>query len=677
MGKVILTPDTAPAPYFVKVEPELGFQKKAKLEKAAKNSKPETKKSKKQKKTPKTFPISYDFSGDDFKPGSKVRAGKFNLSHGGLSEDGTGILLSGNKPSARIRDPFAPETGRNGRAGIQPEFRVEMYEVPHDAPVLVRIKASAVPGKDNRLPRLYFELGSFRGAGVTDQKEAANIEITSTESKVYEFVVQGANFPFQSNKSGRPSYLRIFNDYRRGTSKLTDEELPMLKIDWVEIKGNHFETWPTPQWKAILFESSNRDNEAVYSREVISAFMERAYRHPVTDLEIDRKHALFQKLRGQEDSFEATMISTLTAVLCSSNFLLISEPAIERRDLNDYELASRLSYFLWSSMPDQELFDLAAKSELRKPDVLLAQVDRMIGDPKSRGFSENFASQWLDLAGVRRLAVNPEYFDFKEQTKDLFEEKSIQFVHHVVKTNLPITNFVDSDFAMLNPELARHYRIPDISGGGFQEYPLEKASHRGGLMTQASMLFGNSTGSETHPIKRGVWVLERMLDDPPPPPPPNVPDLPEPEGKDEAGLSLKERLFEHANIDSCRDCHAKIDPWGVAFENYNALGQWREGSSDPLVKPEHQKVTIDPITQLKNGKEIQNLDDLKNYILTEKEAQFREAVVHKVMAYSLGRYLEFSDRSAIEAICEAVKKDGDSFQTLIKQIVLSEPFLTK
>lgn len=196
-------------------------------------------------------------------------------------------------------------------------------------------------------------------------------------------------------------------------------------------------------------------------------------------------------------------------------------------------------------------------------------------------------------------------------------------------------------------------------------------------MTQASMLFGNSTGSETHPIKRGVWVLERMLDDPPPPPPPNVPDLPEPEGKDEAGLSLKERLFEHANIDSCRDCHAKIDPWGVAFENYNALGQWREGSSDPLVKPEHQKVTIDPITQLKNGKEIQNLDDLKNYILTEKEAQFREAVVHKVMAYSLGRYLEFSDRSAIEAICEAVKKDGDSFQTLIKQIVLSEPFLTK
>jgi hypothetical protein len=677
LERIILVPDEAPRPYFVKVEPELGFQKKAELEEAARNPKPQAKNSRSKRRTPKRIPISYKFSGENYRPGKSARPGLFLLSHGDLSEDGTGILLSGNRPSARIRDPFAPEKGRNGRSGIQPEFRVEMYEVPHDAPVLVRIKAAAVPGKDNRFPRLYCELGSFRGAGVTDQKEAANIEIRSTEMAVYEFVVQGANFPFQSNKPGRPSYLRIFNDYRRGTSKLTDKELPKLNIDWVEFTGNHFDSWPSPQRKAILFDSPNRDNEAVYSHEVIAKFMERAYRRPVSDAEIDRKHALFQKLRGQEDSFEATMISTLTAVLCSSNFLLISEPAIERRSLNNHELASRLSYFLWASMPDQELFDLAARGELQKRDVLIAQVDRLIADSKSRGFSENFASQWLDLAGVRRLAVNPEYFDFVEQTKDLFEEESIQFVHQVVKSNLSIANFIDSDFAMLNPDLARHYRIPGISGGGFQEYDIEKGSHRGGLMTHASMLFGNSTGSETHPIKRGVWVLERMLDDPPPPPPPNVPDLPEPEGKDEAGLSLKERLFEHANVDSCRDCHAKIDPWGVAFENYNALGQWREGSSDPLVKPEHQEVTIDSRTRLQNGKEIQNLDDLKNYILTDKRSQFRQAVVRKIMAYSLGRYLEFSDRAAIESICELVENEGDSFQTLIRQIVLSDPFLTK
>ena len=678
LERIILTPAEQPAPYFVRVEPELAFQPEGAP--AANN----------RKSTPRRKPsgAGYSIKGEHYVPGNNARGPLFKLDHGELAGDS--ILLAGNRPADKLADPFAEDrkiggAQGDGRSGYQPEFRVEMYEVPYDAPVLVKIRAAAVPGKGDTYPRLSFELGSFRGAGVSDQKEAANIEIRSTEAATYEFVVQGANFPFQSNKPGRPSYFRIFNDFRRGTSDLTYEELPKLKIDWVGIKGNHYESWPTPQRQAILFDSNNRENEPAYAREVIARFMERAYRRPVSSDEVDRKVELFKKLRPQEASFEATMISTLTAVLCSSNFLLISEPAkeivdaespIARRQLDDYELASRLSYFLWSSMPDDTLFDLASKQQLHQPSVLLAQVDRMIADPRSRGFSENFADQWLDLAGIRRLAVNPEYFEFTEQTKDLFEEESIQFVHHVMRENLSITSFVDSDFAVLNPALARHYRIPSVSGG-FQVHPLEKEHHRGGLMTQASMLFGNSTGAETHPIKRGVWVLERLLDDPPPPPPPNVPDLPEPEAKDEATLSLKERLIEHAQVESCRDCHSKIDPWGVAFENYNALGQWREGTSDRLVKNPHQSVSIDPSTELRNGTKIQNLDDLKHYILTEKKPQFRRAVVRKVMSYSLGRYLEFSDRSAVDSICKNLEQDGDSFQTLLKQIVLSEPFLTK
>ena len=678
LERIILTPAEQPAPYFVRVEPELAFKPE---EEPAANA---------RKRRPKKKPsgAGYNIKGEHYRPGKTARGPLFKLDHGELAGDS--ILLAGNRPADKTRDPFAADrkiggAQGDGRSGYQPEFRVEMYEVPYDAPVLVRIRAAAVPGKGGTYPRLSFELGSFRGAGVSDQKEAANIEIRSTETETYEFVVQGANFPFQSNKPGRPSYFRVFNDFRRGTSDLTFEELPKLKIDWVEIKGNHFESWPTPHRRAILFDSDHREDEVTYAREVVGRFMERAYRRPVSPSEVDRKVALFQKLRNQEASFEATIISTLTAVLCSSNFLLISEPAeevvdaespIARRQLDDYELASRLSYFLWSSMPDDTLFDLASKEQLHQPAVLLAQVDRMIADPKSRGFSENFTAQWLDLAGVRRLAVNPEYFEFTEKTKDLFEKESIQFVHHVMAQNLSIANFVDSDFVVLNPALARHYRIPEVSGG-LQIRLVKKEHHRGGLMTQASMLFGNSTGAETHPIKRGVWVLERLLDDPPPPPPPNVPDLPEPEAKDEAALSLKERLIEHAQVESCRDCHSKIDPWGVAFENYNALGQWREGTSDPLVKQPHQNVNIDPSTELRNGRQIQNLDDLKNYILTEKKPQFRRAIVRKVLSYSLGRYLEFSDRSAVDSICEKLEQDGDSFQTLLKQIVLAEPFLTK
>ncbi|MHC4880376.1 MAG: DUF1592 domain-containing protein [Planctomycetota bacterium] len=682
LEKIILTPEQQPVPYFVRIEPELAFTATSSADASGRR------KGSKRKAKPVTG-VGFSLkAGDNYSPGNGARAGLFRLEHG--EPAGDSILLAGNRPSDKVGDVFARDrkiggAQGDGRSGWQPEFRVEMYEVPHEAPVLVQIRCSAVPGAGGSLPRLSFELGSFRGAGVSDQKEAANVEIRSTEPKVYKFVVQGTNFPFQSNKPGRPSYFRIFNDFRRGTSQLTYDELPKLKIDWVEITGNHYESWPSPQRQAILFDSENRADEDAYVREVLERFMPRAYRRPVSADEVDRKVALFQRLRVREDSFEATIISTLTSILCSSHFLLISEPAesviagnasVEQRRLNDFELASRLSFFLWSSMPDDTLFELAARDRLHEPDVLLTQTRRMLADPKSLGFSRNFASQWLDLAGIRRLAVNPEYFDFEEKTKDLFEEESIRFVHHVLSENLSITNFIDSDFAVLNPVLARHYRIPGVSGG-FQIYPVSAEHHRGGLMTQASMLFGNSTGAETHPIRRGVWVLERMLDDPPPPPPPSVPDLPEPEVKDEASLSLKERLVAHAQVESCRDCHSKIDPWGVAFENYNALGQWREGTSDPLVKAPHQKVNVSSSTRLKNGRAIQNLDDLKRYILTQKNAQFRRAVVRKVMAYSLGRYLEFTDRSAVDSICAAVEENNDSFQTVIEQIVLSEPFLVK
>ena len=321
LEKIILAPTEQPAPYFVRVEPELAFK-----------TVPVKTKPGRKKKPKKSAGIGYSISGEHYRPGNKAKAALFRMDHGELSGDG--ILLAGNRPSDKVGDPFAPDrksggAGGDGRSGFQPEFRVEMYEVPYDAPVLVRIRVSAVPGKGETYPRLSFELGSFRGAGVSDQKEAANIEIRSTEPKTYEFVVQGANFPFQSNKPGRPSYFRIFNDYRRGTSQLTYEELPKLKIDWVEITGNHYETWPSHQKQAILFDSSNRDNESLYAREVIDRFMTRAYRRPVSPGEVDRKVALFENLRDQEDSFEATIISTLTAILCSSNFLLLSEPAEE------------------------------------------------------------------------------------------------------------------------------------------------------------------------------------------------------------------------------------------------------------------------------------------------------------------------------------------------------------
>ena len=671
LERVLMAEAEKPSPYFVRIEPERAF-----VTNASSNGNRASKKRPQKRKVGNSYTIS---GADDFQPGKAVKNPLFKLDHGEL--DGDAILLAGNRPGDKVQDIFAADRKQggsqgDGRSGYQPEFRLELYEVPHNAPVRVRIRVSAVPGKDKTLPRLSFELGSFRGANVSDQKEAANIEISATEPRTYEFVVHGANFPFQSNKPSRPSYFRIYNDFRRGTSRLTYEELPKLRIDWVEITSNYYESWPPPQRQAILLESEHADDTPEYAREVIARFMTRAYRRPVEEHEVDRKVALYERLRPGEASFEAAMVSTLTSVLCSPHFLLHVEPATERRKLNHYELASRLSYFLWSSMPDDRLFELAEAGELHKPEVLIAQVERMMDDPKSGEFTRHFTAQWLDLAGIRRLAVNPEYFKFDEQTKDLFEEESIRFVHHVMAEDLSIANFIDSDFAVIGPALARHYRIPEIHGG-MTVRRVGPAHHRGGLMTQASMLFGNSTGAETHPIKRGVWVLERMLDDPPPPPPPSVPDLPEPDARDESTLSLKERLIAHVQVETCRTCHQKIDPWGVAFENYNAIGQWREGILDPLVLPPHQRVEVDSRTQLKNGTEIRGIQDLKRYLLSEKREQFRRAVVRKVLGYSLGRYLEFTDQAAVDSICDAVLTNNDSFRTLIQQVVLSEPFLTK
>lgn len=677
LERIILTPEEQPKPYFVRVQPEEAFTS---VPKSEADNEP-------QKKINRSVGFTLK-KGPDFFSGNNAKAGLFRLEHGAAYEEG--IILAGNRPTDRFTDIFAKDKKIGGslgagRSGWQPEFRIELYEVPHDAPVLVRIRCASIPGIDHSHPRLSFELGSFRGANVSDQKEAANIEISSTEMEIYEFVVQGANFPFQSNKPGRPSYFRIFNDYRRGTSKLPYDDLPKLKIDWVEITCNHFDSWPPTQRQAILFESVNQNNEEVYATEVIGRFMSRAYRRPVSEKEIEKKVALFLRLRPQEPSFAHAVVSTLTAVLCSPNFLLLSEPETneiqenaesEKRKVNDYELASRLSYFVWSSMPDKLLLDLASQNQLQDKDVLLAQTRRMLQDPKAIAFSEHFSAQWLDLNGIRRLAVNPEHFEFDERTKDLFEKETIHFLHHVLSQNLSIASFIDSDFAVLNPALAKHYRIPDFSGG-FRVVPISTDQHRGGLLTQASMLFGNSTGAETHPIKRGVWVLERLLDDPPPPPPPNVPELPEAPTEQEDLLSLKEKLVAHADVESCRDCHRKIDPWGVAFENYNALGQWREGTKDPLVLGPHQNVNIDPSTRLNNGTEIRNLNDLKRYILTEKRAQFRRAVVSKVMSYGLGRYLELTDRPAVDSICKELEISGDGFQTLIEQVVLSDPFSSK
>ena len=679
LDKIINIPTKKPAAVSVAFEPENisigngGNSKKSKKskKKKGKNAEPE-----KAPAPTKGIVAGQQYSGAVKGVQSKGLKSAKVLVKGAEVIQGKGIVLAGDTQSSS-----ATSKKKKGKGGSnQPMMDITMTFAPAENPITIRVKAAAIQGKGGTYPRLSFALGSFRGGGQIDSKVGSNVEVTASlkAPKVYEFKIRPENFPFIPNKDGKNQHIYIKNSYSKGTSDLSPNELPKLFIDSIEIVFNDFKVWPPKQHQAILFDSPNKSNEKVYIREVLTKFMRRSYRRQVTKSEVEKYAQLFEKIRPVESSFNSTLISTLSAVLCSSNFLYHIEPnsTEKKRKLNDYELANRLSYFLWSSMPDNTLFALATKGQLTKPGVLQSQVKRMIRDPRSSQFVKHFSSQWLDLDGIRKIAVNPEYFNFDDKNKDLFEEETIQFVDYVFRNNLSITNFVDSEFAVLSPEMAKHYRIKGVAGGSFAPVKLPRSAHRGGVLTHASILLGNSAGGDTHPIKRGVWLLERILNDPPPPPPPEVPEIPEEEGQG-TPTSLKEKLIQHAQTESCNDCHAKIDPWGVAFENYNALGQWREGSQDPNAIGKHKNVHSDPTTQLKNGRKIENLDDLKNYILTEKKEQFTKAVINKTLAYALGRYIEFTDQETINKIVTHLKKDNLKFQTLVEQVVLSEPFLTK
>lgn len=412
---------------------------------------------------------------------------------------------------------------------------------------------------------------------------------------------------------------------------------------------------------------------------------------------------LYDRLHSQNGSFEESIIGTLSAVLCAPGFLMLDKPAdsssgeTPRSQLNDYELASRLSYFLWSTMPDDQLIELARKGELHQPGILRKQVLRMLDDPRSDEFVEHFCSQWLNLDSVYTVMINPEYFPrFPEPLKAQMHQETTEFFRTVLKENLSCLSLIDSDFTVLNAPLAKYYGIQDVAGSQFRKVALSPEHRRGGILTHASVLLGNSSGDDTHPIKRGVWVLERLLGDPPPPPPPAVPALQENEPTAEP-QSLKDRLIAHRESEACMNCHRKIDPWGIAFENYDGIGVWRDstfqkkGSAAVAVSEKSQspkkrtarkraarkprKATeVDPRTTLANGTEIQNLDDLKAYLVEHKRDQFAENLVRKLLSYSLGRYLEFTDTESVKKLTSDFREDEYRMKDLIVSIVLSETF---
>jgi len=460
----------------------------------------------------------------------------------------------------------------------------------------------------------------------------------------------------------RDEFLHI-----RNISNAFGSDPLQVYIDRIEIRAPYYAQWPPHTHERIFFGNKDRQSERKYGAEVLSRFIRRAWGRPATDKEVERFLNLFDNYRPDFDNFEEAMQEVLATVLAHPEFLYLVLRLPEKGENNsvgisDRELARRLAAFLWSSIPDAQLQRKAENGNLKQPDILEAEVKRMLMDVRSNRFVRHFVEQWLDLDGLQSVSHITD-----QNLLKAMQEEPIAFFQEVLRSNSSIFDFIHSDYALVNERLASHYKIRDIRGSHFQKVSIEPELNRGGLLTGSAVLAMNSDGKDSNPLKRGVWMLESILGDPPPPPPPNVPEV------DLADLeiqkmTLKERIADHRSNPACYSCHARIDPWGIAFENYDAFGSYRTKVND---KP------VDASALLFNKQPLEGMHGLKRYLLKERQDQFARAMVRKMTTYALGRPLTFTDHAGIEDLTLMFRKKGDRLADLIYLITKSTIFHSK
>lgn len=403
-------------------------------------------------------------------------------------------------------------------------------------------------------------------------------------------------------------------------------------------------------------------------RKIVSSVTRRAWRRPVKQTEIEPLLKLVAQARELGDSFEEAISVAIQAVLVSPHFLFRIESdhvqaGAPYHRIDQYELASRLSYFLWSSMPDEELMGLADRQQLDRPNVMDAQVRRMMRDPKAGALVENFGGQWLELRKLESVKPDTQKFPaYDEYLRLSMRRETELFLENILRADRPLYELIDADYTYLNERLARFYGVPGVQGPEFRRVGLRDLPQRGGILTQASVLTVSSYATRTSPVLRGKWILENILNAPPPPPPPGVPALDEETAGSAA--SLRQRLEEHRKNATCASCHSRMDPLGFGLENFDAVGAWRTHDG---------KFPIDASGTLPNGKTFNGPRELKAIVLQQRDA-FTEGVTEKILTYALGRGLERYDRPAIKKIAERTAADNYKISTLILEVVRSLPF---
>jgi len=443
----------------------------------------------------------------------------------------------------------------------------------------------------------------------------------------------------------------------------------MLGFASQEGQTDKVEAWRGPI--AAAYEAAVKVQAASEPEQIraLLAFAARAYRRPPSVREKVELRELYQKLRGEGLGHDEAFRLVLARVLVSPEFLYRverPEPGNEARPVSDWELASRLSYFLWASMPDDELTRLAAEGRLKDADVLAAQACRMVRDEKARGLATEFACQWLEIRDFDTHDEKSErhFPTFAQVRPDLYEE-AVRFFADLFARDGSILELLDADHTFLNESLAKHYGIDGVKGAEWQRVDGVRAHGRGGVLAFGAILAKQSGASRTSPVLRGNWLLESLLGERLPKPPKNVPQLPDDEAATD-GLTVRQLVEKHRSVASCAACHSRIDPFGFALEAYDPIGRLRH--DDLGGRP------VDTRAELKDGARFEGLDGLKNYLKTRRREEFRRNFCRKLLGYALGRAVQLSDEPLIDEMLRRLEAGGDRFSAALETIVRSKPF---
>jgi hypothetical protein len=515
---------------------------------------------------------------------------------------------------------------------------------------------------EKRSPRVGVHLGLRRDCGST--MGPVGLPQTVGSDKLARYVFEGtlANFPAPHVEKDNVNYLAGVHEIGVRSEYTDGRDIPRLVIRSVEFEGPYYYMWPPESHRNIFVDFDRKSDTHAYARKIVHDFATKAYRRPLAASEESALMAVYAKAQASGRSFPDSIKDTLLVVLTSPQFLFLMEtsatPAPE--PLSGYELASKLSYFLWNGPPDHKTLQLAANGLLAKQ--LDTEVERMIADSRFSRFANEFTSQWLSLDKFQVLeADRKRYPKLTRDTRTELKQEPVEFVEYMIRNNLPVKNLISSDVMVANEVVASYYDLADKTESGFKFVAFPHGRRDlGGILTQSAIMAGLSDGRESNPVKRGAWVARKIIAEPPADPPPNVPAL----KADEKGLTLRQRLEQHRSQPACMQCHTKIDPWGVAFEEYDAGGR-------------RKLQLVDARSTLPDKTEITGADDLKRYLGEDRIDQVAFSVLKHLETYAGGRSLTYNELDYLKRDELKLKASGYRMKDMVRYVVNSKVFLEK